>query len=229
MLVVTLGACAPIPMKLIDPGFSMKIYNIPKENIITQKSIGDTLVDSKYRLVGRALILEEDIFSPGAGILDYTVKKGAAFKYSIIDGDICYGKFDAIQTDTLLNIDYDYFAFVCIMKKPINGKNAYWVLHEIKEDVQIKYSFQDDANAPIQQTSFKQKFIYNGRVDNAVKFIYREFDEGVNRSTFQQDLQYDLSESNIIGFKELRLEVIEATNQNITYKVLNNFSLKSYE
>ena len=74
---------------------------------------------------------------------------------------------------------------------------------------------------------FSQQFIYNGRVDNEIKFIYREFSSNLNRGSFQQEVQYDLNQSNIIGFKELRIEIIEATNQSVTYKVINNFTPKT--
>ena len=43
------------------------------------------------------------------------------------------------------------------------------------------------------------------------------------RSAFTQEVQYDLKESKIIGFKNVRIEVIEATNSSITYKVLKAF------
>ena len=43
------------------------------------------------------------------------------------------------------------------------------------------------------------------------------------RSAFSQEVQYDLEESNVIGFKSVRIEVIEATNSRIQYKVLQPF------
>lgn len=70
---------------------------------------------------------------------------------------------------------------------------------------------------------YKQEFIYNGRVGNGIKFIYREFVNDYARPAFTQDLQYDLSDDSVIGFKGLRLEVVNATNTKIEYKVLNYF------
>jgi len=70
---------------------------------------------------------------------------------------------------------------------------------------------------------FKQELIYNGRVGVALKFIYREFLNDYARPAFTQDLQYDLSESKIIGFRGMRIEIINATNTEIEYKVLNYF------
>lgn len=71
--------------------------------------------------------------------------------------------------------------------------------------------------------AFEQQLIYNGRVDNNLRFVYREFNNEMARSAFTQEVQYDLQESNIIGFKNVRIEVIEATNSSITYKVGQHF------
>jgi hypothetical protein len=43
------------------------------------------------------------------------------------------------------------------------------------------------------------------------------------RPSFTQDLQYDLSEGNIVGFKGLRIEIIKAQNTKIEYKILSFF------
>jgi regulatory protein YycI of two-component signal transduction system YycFG len=70
---------------------------------------------------------------------------------------------------------------------------------------------------------YKQEFIYNGKIGNGIKFIYREFVNDYARPAFTQNLQYDLSEDTIIGFRGLRLQVIKATNTKIEYKILNYF------
>ena len=76
----------------------------------------------------------------------------------------------------------------------------------------------EDFNAPTDV----QEFVYNGRVGDAVKFVYREFKNNYARPAFTQDVQYDLSQSDLIGFLNLRLRVLEATKR-ITYVVIQNF------
>jgi hypothetical protein len=71
--------------------------------------------------------------------------------------------------------------------------------------------------------SFIQELVYNGVVNNYLKFIYREFTDNMARPAFTQELQYDVSKSKIIGFKGVRLEVIDADNTSIEYKVLKSF------
>ncbi|MBT4348186.1 MAG: hypothetical protein HN753_00940 [Methylococcales bacterium] len=60
---------------------------------------------------------------------------------------------------------------------------------------------------------FKQELIYNGKSGSNIKFLYRELADNMMRASFSQDIQYDLNESNVIGFKGSRIKVIEASNQ----------------
>ena len=71
--------------------------------------------------------------------------------------------------------------------------------------------------------NFVQELVYNGRVGNNIKFIYREFSDDMARPAFTQEVQYDYSESPEIGFKALRMKIIDATNINITYVLTRNF------
>lgn len=68
--------------------------------------------------------------------------------------------------------------------------------------------------------SFGFSLIYNGKNDNNIKIQYREFKDDMARTPFYQDLSYNLKESNIIFFKTLKIKIIEATNQNIKFIVL---------
>ena len=47
--------------------------------------------------------------------------------------------------------------------------------------------------------NFTQELIYNGRVGDDVKFVYREYSNDMARSAFSQQAQYDLNLSNIIN------------------------------
>lgn len=69
----------------------------------------------------------------------------------------------------------------------------------------------------------KQEFIFTGKANNTLNFLYREYINDLARPAFTQNLQYDLAEGNIVGFNGLRIEVIKATNIKITYRVLSSF------
>lgn len=71
---------------------------------------------------------------------------------------------------------------------------------------------------------FQQTLIYSGRVGNKINIAYREFSNNVARPAFNNDVEYDLGESMTIGYKGAEIEVIEATNRFIRYKVIRNFN-----
>ncbi len=66
--------------------------------------------------------------------------------------------------------------------------------------------------------SIRKEILYNGKSKNTIKMVYREFANDMARPAFYQDLSYDLSESKVIGFRGLLIEVLEATNTGIKYR-----------
>jgi hypothetical protein len=73
-------------------------------------------------------------------------------------------------------------------------------------------------------SDFQQTLIYTGREGNIIRASYREFSGNLARPAFTVDVTYDLNDSDIIAFRGARLQILEATNTSITYKVLSNFN-----
>lgn len=81
----------------------------------------------------------------------------------------------------------------------------------------------DKVQVP-QKDSFQQTLIYNGKFGNKLNIDYREFSADYARPAFAARVEYDLNDSNKIAYKGAVLEIIEANNQSITYKVVQNFN-----
>ena len=62
------------------------------------------------------------------------------------------------------------------------------------------------------------------KVGNKINISYREFQGSMARSAFNNDVEYDLNDSRQIGYKGALIDVLEADNQKIKYKVLKNFN-----
>lgn len=75
----------------------------------------------------------------------------------------------------------------------------------------------------VKNPSLTRELVYNGRVNNYIKIIYRELSNNIMRPAFQQDLQYDLNESEEVAFKEVQMKVIGANNKEISYRVGHHF------
>lgn len=91
--------------------------------------------------------------------------------------------------------------------------------HELKNQVEYDLIYEDIES----EKNFIQEFLYNGKSGNTIKFSYREFNNNLIRPAFTQELQYDLDDSDIIGFRKLRIQIINATNTQIDYKILHSF------
>ncbi|MQA19166.1 hypothetical protein [Rugamonas rivuli] len=74
--------------------------------------------------------------------------------------------------------------------------------------------------------SLQQTLLYNGKIGNRITLSYREFSQDLARPAFTNEVAYDLSESKILGYKGARLEVISATNTELTYRVVAGFDAR---
>ncbi len=90
----------------------------------------------------------------------------------------------------------------------------------------IQYSkipaFSRDASID----TFKYEALYQGRVGNQIKISFREFTNDMSRPTFTQDVEYELESDDtaLVGFKGLRIEVLKATNLDMTYKIVQDYN-----
>ena len=76
------------------------------------------------------------------------------------------------------------------------------------------------ADAP---DSVKKELLYDGRTGATVHLSYREFVRDFARPAFTQELSYDISTDHVIGFRGARIEIIDANNTSIRYRVLSGF------
>lgn len=68
--------------------------------------------------------------------------------------------------------------------------------------------------------SFSKELIYSGMSQNTITISYREFSDNAARPAFAQELKYDLSQSDPIGFRGARFQIVKATNSGLVYKVI---------
>jgi hypothetical protein len=68
----------------------------------------------------------------------------------------------------------------------------------------------------------RRELLYSGRSADTIKVSYREFRGGMAAPAFFQNVEYDLSTSKTIKFRRFTIDVISATNQSITYKVVSD-------
>jgi len=75
-------------------------------------------------------------------------------------------------------------------------------------------------------TGFKRELVYQGAAGGTLRLLYREYANDLARPAFSQEATYDLSPSGptLATFKGAQIEVLEAGNAGIRYRVLRGFT-----
>lgn len=71
--------------------------------------------------------------------------------------------------------------------------------------------------------SFKRELTYLGVSQNTISVAYREFKGDMIRPAFSQELKFDLSQGDVIGFRGSRFQIIKASNIGLRYKLIKPF------
>ena len=206
--------------------------SLPEPNKVVSNELGETLIDKGFITTCPAFTIDDDVDAKHYGGMQIKLGAGTYAAWWEDAKNVYYAPADANQI--VLNHssqvkDWEALGFSAgyAIRKEDNSLSPF---------IRVNLSFElvkfEDGKAPsfkkghyqeIGKPTFRQQLIYNGKIDNDLKFLYREFSNNFARAPFSQEVQYDLNESPIIGFKGARLEVVEATNRKIKYKVLANF------
>jgi hypothetical protein len=210
--------------------------NFPSVNEITISEIGNTMVTA----------LEEEVFSDGFYLSDTVSWKALGAVWQIVPSDFYFfsstpkGKF-YVSINKCLNWQdalvksskQTYLGSIFVFNKEDKIRyGAFNTASEIpaqlfgwlKTSNNIKKDLSNKKQVKlISDKSFKQEFIFGGKVGSSVKFTYREYSGNLIRPSFTQEVQYDLNDGRVIGFKGLKIEILETDNLKIKYKVLSHF------
>jgi hypothetical protein len=180
------------------PIYSTESYTFPEIGTVATRGVGDSLIrkDTGFLLPEAIDIKENSIVGK------HKLPKGL-YEYSAYN-----------STGIWFYAREEYFflrksdKFICIEKT--------------YECAQIPYSMEMKISS-LSANSFQQTLLYNGKIGNKITLGYREFSNNLARAAFSNNVDYDLSESTLVGYKGARLEIIKATNTEITYRVLVGF------
>ena len=221
---------------------TMETVDYPETGVVATKGLGERLVAKGTRMTAPALeVVEATQFGKKEGeatvlTCAMTVLPGSWYRQGVYKPDSsqanCFGPVSIRRT----HADGTTSPSVCdgteLTGDICRDKNGKYFLATIatlttratRSSLQQDFDHIRHVRKVIESKSnFIQELIYNGRVGSNLKFIYREFSDDIYRPDFIQYIQYDSSESSIIEIKDLRFEIIDATNAQLTYKLIRNF------
>lgn len=171
--------------------------------------------------IGEPLLQQGDGFSVGTILIQTEQKIGDTI---IRKGKYLEGKQNA-----------EYTTYKGVIISTVNGGDRIANLYLFNKDKgtkiactsrktcgDIDYTLDQQMSAR-RKASFQQTLLYSGKIGDKITLGYREFSSNLARPAFSNDVTYDLSASTTLGYKGARLEVIKATNTEITYKVVADF------
>ena len=231
---LSLVGCSSNLIKVGDYTTSKRV-NYPELNLEVTKGLGDSLVAKGTQTVGPVInVMQPTQFNKEENesstfTCAVTAAAGVYFKRGIYEkkeiNASCYGPVNLSLTLADGSTNWNCPGNMLVGNICSEGANDYFIVTSMAT-FPLKQDFKKlrKSEKTIQyRDNFIQELIYNGRVGDDMKFVYREFSGDVIRPAFSQEVQYDISLSNVIGFKKLRLRVLDATNTEIKYELLSNF------
>ena len=203
-----IGCSSLTPTEYYTP--ELTPYIIPEIGLISKANIGDPL-------------LREGVISEQNTII-----------LRVPQGTKGWTAYHPIGNYTLIGKDGEFLIYQFGTQQP-NGWNFVYpqLLKDESGQVYTKTNsgtkFLPEVNytitniAETKSDNYEQTLVYTGAEGNILKFTYREFVSDMARPAFTIDATYDLTKDKIIKFKNVTIEVIEYTNQEITYRLLSGF------
>jgi hypothetical protein len=218
-LALSLSGCATTK-QTISP--NLRIVDLPPLNEERISELGETLVQKGKVYTYEAVRLENTV-TAGDGFLlkKFTLSPGI-LKASMRDDERIYYTTDKLAVyDAILGTSLQSGGLAVNQKDEKDIRfhlNGVAVMRPKPDPVLTKTQVAD-----VDHPSFRQELIYNGRSGDTLKFLYREYTSDLLRAPFSQEIQYDLKDGSTIGFKGARIEVMEATNTKLKYRVVASF------
>lgn len=197
----------------------LTVIGLPEIGQTKEINVGDTLVSQQIQKRTMALYINKSFV-----VDSMTIPSGI---YEMLGSDSKANYFaDANTADgykSLLNAsgNGDIMGFTV----PKTVKDTVCVLTISKGERCIGgVAYQIKERTIIYDKPMQKHLIYMGKNKNLAKIGYRELRNDIVIPSANEDVDYNLSESDIIAFKEARIRVIRVTNETIRYRVIKNFS-----
>lgn len=209
LLAAWLTACAS-PQYNYSP--NLENFSIPAVGSINTVAVGENLLAQGVSATSEAIFVAKEIS------IDH-LHRIPAGHYLKTGSDKKYETFHPLPVERNHRYNNKIFALLAPINSPkLCAANSLGAMRCKKtSEITRKYITIDT------EKTFQQTLIYNGRINNEIKISYRESAKGFARPAFGNDATYDTTISPIIAYKGARIEVIQADNEKITYKVLSNF------
>ncbi len=227
---VFLSGCATTS-RGVDSGhhvfFKTEIIKKPAIGIISEVSVGESMISTYSKQIVPTLILKSDIIYDGKynGFINrFRIRKGfLKLTKENFEGRFFSAK-DGISIEVpAIESTYSLDGGIFLYKDKPNS-TAIFLINKTTGKFRIQpvknIDFEVIEKEEWSDTSFKKELVYTGKSANTLSILYREFIKDMARPAFHQEIKYDLKDTKIVGYKNARFEIIDADNLSIRYKTI---------
>jgi len=196
---------------------NVRSLNYPFVGSISTASVGENMLTQGSETIYEAIHVSKEI--PAS--LVYTILPGYFLKVGENSGGNFYRAFEGKQSGTVRYHSYADPWEAIYLKN--NGEICVISIFNYNRCTRTS-GFKKSTFRFASPNDFQQTLIYSGKIGTKINLGYREFTESMARAAYSNDPVYDISESKEIGYKGALIEIIDATNTFIKYRVLKNFT-----
>lgn len=224
LLLLALGACTT---PLTPPALENRYRDVPEKNAVVSTEIGEALVEQANEVIGPGLRFTStyehntpQVFAPRAQI---RIPTSSEF---LLSGQHPSNQKHRKYCGQAIDLGSGNLTRpICLIFGDFPSEPLTQFLGESHlnfSDITADYYEEREVRFRSQE-AFQRQLIYTGRNGNQIFITYREFENDLARPAFTQKLTFDLGAGKIVGFKGARLEILGASNTNITYRLIQNF------
>lgn len=221
-MVSSLGACVSVPAakNYREQSLTVADFSIPQLGTVTEVSVGEILLTQGEKRVAEAIELQSSAYRPHNGTSNLYVKSAESDEYDwyIDSNSSVFTDKGGLATNGITIKKQKGSGYLCPFQITGGGYSAGYNCYK-----EAKYTMHDSYTIT-SINSFQRSLIYNGKSGSKINIAYREFSNSLARPAFSNNVEYDMSESNIIAYKGAELKILEYTNTKIKYEVIKNFN-----
>lgn len=233
-LVLLLCGCSTMSMPEVTEtpsAVSEHIGAIPKLETLAAVAVGEAVYTQfrYWRDVSPSFVTLNEPLSMRFKLGKITIAETEALRPRLLDAESAFCTDSRAYSDPLTGPLRE----ACLLDRDRDGAfdtvraapgGAVWLASDVEPPAQ--YTVQEPIETIIpRDDAFKYELVYQGYSRGTLKMLYREYLKDMARPAFFQDIVYDVEEfPATVSFRTVRLEILDADNNGINYRVLSGFN-----
>lgn len=224
LLLVSLAVSGCAGVQVLEPNLvTEKVGRTPQFNATTTTPVGGT-VYTQFRYWSKIGYRLTAPVSTGLGLGRVSAAIGDFVLKSNADGKVAFCTETRAYSDPLTGP----LAPACFLDKNQSGSfthvtaapSVIWFEKELPMPVKYESS---ELVVP-RSDAFRYELLFQGVSNKTLRLSYREFSNDLARPAYFQDVSYDLPPlPTTVSFRSVRIEIVEAGNNGLTYRILSGF------